>query len=138
MNNLIEVTVKDLSPYARAKYEALITIHVHQRWHINANICSIYDKSIADVREFCFRDIFDELVRHRIRNALDFEWLKQIRFYYNNDSEEVPTKITDIDFLYQNEFLGCSDRLAITPLTDRCYITLAQAVGKITVFDSLV
>ncbi len=100
----------------RTKVESLVTIHVHQRDVIN-DLVTLYRQK-------------------RISDANDFEWLKQARFYWqptagddvDNDGACV-VSITDVDFSYQYEYLGSKERLVITPLTDRCYITLAQALG---------
>ncbi|KOB76400.1 Uncharacterized protein OBRU01_03864 [Operophtera brumata] len=77
LNGLIDMTVRDLTSLDRTRVETMITIHVHQR------------------------DIFDDLVRMRIKTPVDFEWQKQARFYYLEDSDDCIVSITDVDFIYQ-------------------------------------
>eukprot|EP00937_MAST-01D_sp_MAST-1D-sp2_P000239 g239.t1 len=99
----------------RKKIETLVTIQVHQR------------------------DVFTDLTRlfkeRKIHGVGDFDWLQQARFYWRPNATDIHGQgacvisICDVDFKYSFEYLGCKERLVITPLTDRCYITLSQALG---------
>lgn len=59
----------------------------------------------------------------------DFQWISQLRFYYDKDFEDIIIRQTNTEQYYGFEYLGNSGRLVITPLTDRCYITLTTAIS---------
>jgi dynein heavy chain len=100
----------------RTKVETLVTIQVHARDVIN--------------------DINNLYRARKINTNDDFAWLMQTRFYWEPDAKDfldeqgaMRVRITDVSFDYQFEYLGCKERLVITPLTDRCFVTLAQAMN---------
>jgi dynein heavy chain len=59
---------------------------------------------------------------------MSFDWQQQLRFYWVAESRDVSILITDYKGQYACEWVGNSGRLVITPLTDRCYITLTMAL----------
>ncbi len=106
LREMIVITTKtNLNKIQRTNVETCITVHVHQR------------------------DTTDDLVKKRVKDPTDFEWLKQARFYWRAEQDTVIISICDVDFEYSYEYLGVKERLVITPLTDICYVTLSQALG---------
>jgi dynein heavy chain len=75
------------------------------------------------------RDIVDRFVRDSIMDENEFEWESQLRFYWDRNTDECIVKQCNGVFDYGYEYMGLNGRLVITPLTDRCYLTLTQALS---------
>eukprot|EP01053_Blabericola_migrator_P008291 Blabericola_migrator_1__8290@NODE_42_length_17171_cov_64_374065_g38_i0_p1_GENE_NODE_42_length_17171_cov_64_374065_g38_i0NODE_42_length_17171_cov_64_374065_g38_i0_p1_ORF_typecomplete_len4774_score977_70AAA_6/PF12774_7/1_1e148AAA_6/PF12774_7/8_3e02AAA_6/PF12774_7/17DHC_N2/PF08393_13/2_5e03DHC_N2/PF08393_13/7_2e118AAA_8/PF12780_7/1_4e03AAA_8/PF12780_7/1_4e03AAA_8/PF12780_7/27AAA_8/PF12780_7/8_4e92DHC_N1/PF08385_12/1_5e89DHC_N1/PF08385_12/65DHC_N1/PF08385_12/1_8e03DHC_N1/PF08385_12/2_2e02DHC_N1/PF08 len=78
------------------------------------------------------RDVCTALVSAHCQGNKDFMWLQYMRFYYNPREEDIQKRLAirmaNAEFEYGFEYLGVSERLVQTPLTDKCYLTLTQAL----------
>jgi dynein heavy chain len=103
------------------------------------------------------RDVVSKMIEEGVKSDHDFEWLSQMRYYWESDprvdlksninnnnrsinldgtyphDEAVPAGLLRVKMIntqmdYAYEYLGNSTRLVITPLTDRCYRTLCGAI----------
>ncbi|KAI9220479.1 dynein heavy chain 1, cytosolic [Blastocladiella britannica] len=105
---LADAVLSDLDLMQRKKCEHLITELVHQR------------------------DVIRTMLKNGITRATDFEWLYYMRFYLDASRKDPLTRLevrmANATFYYGYEYLGIPDRLVQTPLTDRCFLTLTQAL----------
>ncbi|KAL1512644.1 hypothetical protein ABEB36_002203 [Hypothenemus hampei] len=78
------------------------------------------------------RTVTRKLISSGVCSSKTFEWLCQMRFYFDPRQTEVLKQLTihmaNARFYYGFEYLGVQDRLVQTPLTDRCYLTMTQAL----------
>ncbi|XP_038118676.1 dynein heavy chain, cytoplasmic isoform X2 [Culex quinquefasciatus] len=78
------------------------------------------------------RTVTRRLIAHGVSNPKSFHWLCEMRFYFDPRQTEVLQQLTihmaNARFYYGFEYLGVQDRLVQTPLTDRCYLTMTQAL----------
>jgi dynein heavy chain, axonemal len=119
---MIRMVRGKLDPLHRAMLGALIVLDVHNK------------------------TVVDNMIKSKVDNIDHFDWTKQLRYYWepitNRDGD--PYKATGVNqgdvlndcfckqtntrFRYGYEYLGNGPRLVITPLTDKCYMTLTGAL----------
>ncbi|ETS83032.1 Dynein heavy chain [Pestalotiopsis fici W106-1] len=104
---LADTVLGDLPIIQRKKCEALITNFVHQR------------------------DIISKLMKFGAASPTHYLWLLQMRYVYTPEGDylqRLQIKMANAALNYGFEYLGIPDRLVRTPLTDRCFLTMTQAL----------
>ncbi|XP_068088957.1 dynein axonemal heavy chain 14 isoform X3 [Hyperolius riggenbachi] len=105
LEELAEMALDIPLPHQKTTLEALLTIYVH-----------------------C-RDVLTQLIKDTVFVPDDFEWTRQLRYEWNDQNNSCYVAQGNASFIYGYEYLGCSSRLVITPLTDRCWLTLTGALA---------
>ncbi|XP_019887304.2 dynein beta chain, ciliary [Ooceraea biroi] len=107
LSTLITLLIGELTKQERQKVMTICTIDVHSR------------------------DVVTKLVQSKVESSQAFQWQSQLRHRWDEKEKDCFANICDAQFKYSHEYLGNTPRLVITPLTDRCYITLTQSLHLI-------
>ncbi|KAL1403957.1 hypothetical protein pipiens_005505 [Culex pipiens pipiens] len=107
LNALIVLLCGDMSQGDRQKIMTICTIDVHSR------------------------DVVAKMIQQKVETGQAFQWQSQLRHRWDEQVRDCFANICDAQFRYDYEYLGNTPRLVITPLTDRCYITLTQSLHLI-------
>lgn len=104
VHDLIYLVRANISKQQRKKVNSLIILDVHAR------------------------DIVERFVRDSVLSRTEFAWESQLRFYWDQKLDDVSIKQCTGVLSYVYEYQGLNGRLVITPLTDRCVMTLTTAL----------
>lgn len=91
------------------------------------------------VTQVYLTDTVQDLQAAKVRSVYDFEWQRQLRSHYDPEGKELEfnTSICDASLPHTFEHLGCKERIVITPMTSRCWISLTQSVNMFLGFSAV-
>ena len=107
LTRLTDMIRGQLPRLVRTKLVALITMEIHNR------------------------DVMERMIKAGCSSVTDFDWLCQLRFLFNKEEGQFggicTVRQTNCNLDYGYEYQGNNGRLVVTPLTDRCVLTLLTA-----------
>ena len=105
---MAEEVLKKLPKITRKRYQQLITEMVHKR------------------------DVSKKIAKLEGVKVKDFSWQYYMKYYIKMDEpvnkNRLRVRVGNSEFYYSYEYLGVVEKLVQTPLTDKCYFTLTQAL----------
>ena len=108
LSYMAEEVLNKLPTLTRKRYQQLITEMVHKR------------------------DVSKKMSKIEGVKVKDFSWQYYMKYYMKMDEpkkkDRLRVKVGNSSFYYSYEYLGIVDKLVQTPLTDKCYFTLTQAL----------
>jgi dynein heavy chain 1 len=106
---LAEFVLQELTLLDRKKCESLVTELIHQR------------------------DVLAKLIHKGVSQSDDFLWKSQMTFKFQKDAtplQRLSVHQANAEFSYGYEYLGVPDKLVCTPLIDKLFLTMTQALDQ--------
>ena len=106
------------------------------------NFNAVFKKTLVSliIQDVHANDVIDYLIKNDVNTITAFEWISQLRYFFVNNKGKQISDLKEIDTVhvrmlnteraYDFEYLGNQKRLVITPLTDRCYRTMMEALSN--------
>lgn len=128
----ISIRQKDLS-YLLDKFLKILHVLTTQ---IGGEITEVQRKKIENliIESLHQRDIITTLLSTNNETELFYLWDIQQQFYFDDAAtdpmQSVKVKHSNAEFVYGFEYLGMPEKLAYTPLVDKCYLAMTQALDQ--------
>ena len=106
------------------------------------NFSKTFKKTLVSliIQDVHANDVIDYLYKNGVTSSSDFDWISQLRYVFVNqkgreiehvkDIWSINVRMLNTERAYDFEYLGNQKRLVITPLTDRCYRTMMEALSN--------
>ena len=73
-------------------------------------------------------DVLSQLRDQNVDTVKNFAWEQQLRYYWDVEEDDCLIRHANACLRYCYEYMGCTGRLVITPLTAKCWITITGAI----------